>query len=138
LRELSRVCPLRSQHHFRHDVIVLLFVFCFLSICDRLTWWRRPEGLVVVSSLVLAYPAKPPAFIRQSRMKAGGGLAAATGRHITHRPRFSLICNDALAANRFPRGLGGGGARHRVRRKRRLTDDAGINEASAVRIELSS
>ncbi|MHC2275419.1 hypothetical protein ACVME8_002030 [Bradyrhizobium diazoefficiens] len=82
------------SHHFRHDVIGFV-VFCFLSICDRLTG-GGPEGLVVLgSSLVLANPAKPPAFIRQSRMKAGGGLRPDTGRHTIHHPRFSQICNDA-------------------------------------------
>src|SRR5258708_14126119 len=77
--------------------------------------WSFLSSLVL--TLVLTNPVKPPAFIRQSRMKAGGGLAAATGRHITHHPRFSLICNDALSANRFPRARGRG-SRDTARAKR--------------------
>jgi hypothetical protein len=46
---IPTVWPLRSRHHFQPDVIG--FVVCFLSssIRDRLTWWLRPEGLVVPS-----------------------------------------------------------------------------------------
>jgi hypothetical protein len=111
---------LRSQHHFHHDLIVLLFVFfSFLRSTDR----TAVVSAVDLVSLVVAWfcePSEPPCLPSgKAGGQAGGGLAAATGRHVIYHPRFSLICNDALAANRFPRARGRG-SRDIARAKRLL------------------
>jgi hypothetical protein len=89
--------------------------FCclFLSSCDLRSVDPVPvaetRGLVVVSRLVLANPAKPPAYRpAEPDDRRGWAQARHTGRHITFTRAFSLICNDALSANRFPRARGRG------------------------------
>ena len=50
---------------------------------------------------------------------------------VTLHPRFSLICNDALSANRFPRAAGGG----RTATARELSSNARANRCRDSSVE---